>query len=85
MDSIKIMCMPTDLEPNPVKGSRLDKCSLCDNEVWVAKSSDEFKEKNLVAVIVCLRCAVADMRPGDKIVPQTPSQKAEVFRELMAD
>jgi len=65
----------SDLRFPPVK-SRLDRCGLCLEPVWISASSPK------VDVIWCTRCAMDMAEPNQKVARITKRQAADIRRAL---
>ena len=65
----------SDLRVPPVK-SRLGRCRLCLQAVWISASSPKADK------IFCKQCAIATVEPGDEVGPLTERQIADIRRAI---
>lgn len=71
-----LVCMRRrDMEPPKVK-SKLKRCSICRELVYVAASSPKVDE------IMCTHCAMDQMLPGEEFQPLSEKQLVDVRKAM---
>ena len=75
-----LMCRPISAEGYVVPGTLPDKCSNCGQSVCVSPSSWLIMHDNPEMEILCLPCAIAEMKKDEqlKINGLTPAQTEEI-------
>jgi hypothetical protein len=71
-----LVCMRRSDLRHPRIKSRLDRCRLCLEAVWISASSPKADD------IFCVYCAADMAEPGDKAAPITERQIADICKAL---
>ncbi len=85
MPEMKVLaCRPISLEGPGIPGRLPDKCSECGQAVWVSPSSWLIMHDNPEIIILCMPCAIAEMKKDEQIKVQglTPAQAEEIEEYL---
>jgi len=79
-----LMCMPASFKGYVVPGGLPDKCSRCRQPVWVSPSSLLIMHDNPGIEVLCMPCAVAQMKKDGEVEigAITPAQAEEIEEYL---